>query len=502
MALNDCTRKPKHDHTAEIDPALLQHLRSLGHSTVEDYLSWCAQHGFSRRTDKHWKVRLKERAFANRAIADARLAQKKLELRKPDNIIDKIFDGDLHEADVMQPDLKAVCRACRSAQDSRRTRLALHKLLQHVGRCSDLVSAQPAIAQYGWQVGNTFVDGLLALARRSQGWIRLPTLWKPQTHNVRRQFSSLARHLFAEWPVPAFMDSVWFLGNSREAVRQQGWFLHIGAGQNIRAADLPLPYTKRMAHHFTQAPADYTVEAALRWGQIHGLGGTARLVRAILGTRLGSSFEHCDFWTTVLQFFIANPMLDLARIGPIIDYIHHQRFVPQEVFVAPGAARGVAERRGPPQPNFTMKGRTPASLLRQVESWHRTLAKVEQPRAEWPGSGIDGFEFVEGGERGGNLKVWTITELLSTKALVAEGRKMKHCVATYAQSCATGACSIWTLEVETFAGRSKMFTIQVDLARRLICQVRGKCNVLPGEKHLGILRRWAEQAGLRLANHV
>lgn len=491
-------RKPKKDRTSELDPDLLTHIRSLGLSCVEDYISWCAQHGFSRRTDKHWRVRLKERAYAHRAIADARLLQKKKELRSPQKILSRIFNGELHENDVTQPHLKAVCKAYKSAQDSRRTRHAFHDLLQHVGQCSDLVSGQRMIPYYGWQAGNTFVDGLLALARYSRNWIRPLADWKPQTHNTRRQFSALARHLFAEWPIPSFMDSVWFLGNGRAAVEQQGWFLHIGRGQNIRTADLPLPYSKRMAHFFMQAPADFTVEAALRWGQIRGLGGSERLIRAILGTWLGTSFGNNDFWTTVLQFFIANPMLDLAQVGPILDYINHQRFEWQNVFVAPG----VVERRGPEQPNFTMKGRTPATLLRQVEAWHRTLSKVQQPKVEWPASGIAPFEFVEGTERGGTLKVWTITELLSTKALVAEGRKMKHCVATYAHSCASGACSIWTLEVETFDGKSKILTIEVQTATKVICQARGKCNMLPGDKHRGILRRWAEQAGLQLAKYV
>jgi hypothetical protein len=491
-------RKPKKDRTNEIDPDLLAHIHALGLVAVEDYLSWCVQHGFSRRTDKHWKLRLRERSYAHRAIADARLAQSKQEFRQPKKLLERIFNGELHESDVTQPQLKAVCRACKSAQESRRTRFAFQELLQHVSMCSDLVSSQPAIASFGLHVDNTFVDGLLALARHSRNWIRAVADWKPRTHNCRRQFASLARHLFAEWPVPAFMDSVWFFGNGREACRQQGWFLHVGGGKNIRTANLPLPYTKRMAHFFMQAPPEFTVESALRWGQIHGLGGNERLVRAILGTRLGTDFRHDDFWITVLQFFLANPMLDLVHAGPIIDYIHHQRFVSQDTFVA----AGVVERKGPPQPNFTMKGRTPASLLRQVESWHRTLAKVEQPKTEWPPSGIDGFEFVEGTERSGNMKIWTITELLSTKALVAEGRKMRHCVATYAHSCAIGACSIWTLEAETFEGRSKILTLEVDNARRVICQARGKCNMLPGDKHRGILRRWAEKAGLQLANHV
>jgi hypothetical protein len=495
MARHDSTRKPKKDCTDELDRDLRMHLRSLGLATVEDYLGWCARHGFSRRTDKHWRVRLKERSYAHRILADARLAQKKQEIRRPEKVIERIFNGELREAEVTEPHLKVVCRACKSAQESRRTRVAFHHLLQHVSVGSGLVSGQPVIVPYA---GNTFVDGLLALARHSRCWIRPVAMWKPQTHNTRRQFASLARHLFAHWPVPAFMDSVWFLGNGAGAVQRQEWFLHIGRGENIRTADLPLPYTKRMAHHFLQAPADLTVEAALRWGQICGLGGTERLVRAVIGTRLGTEFQNDDFWSTVLQFFIANPMLDLVHVGPIIDYIEQQRFVSQDVFVGPG----VVERRGPAQPNFTMKGRTPAALLRQVEAWHRTLAKTEQPKAEWPRSGIEGFEFVEGGERGSNLKIWTITELLSAKALFAEGRKMKHCVASYAHSCAHGACSIWTLEVETFEGRIKMLTIEVQNAARLICQARGKCNMLPGEKHRGILRRWAEQAGLSLAKYV
>jgi hypothetical protein len=498
MARNDSTRKPKNDRTDEPDPDLLTHIQSLGLSTVADYLGWCALHGFSRRTVKHWRVRLKERSYANRAIANARLAQKKQELRRPEKVIERIFSGELRENDVTDPRLKVVCRACKSGQESRHIRLAFRTLLQHVTACTDLISNQPALGRWGWQAGNTFVDGLLALARHSRSWIRPVAEWKPQTHNTRRQFASLARHLFAEWPVPAFMDSVWFLGNGRGAVQQQEWFLHLGRGQNIRTVDLPLPYTKRMAHHFMQAPPDFTVEAALRWGQIYGLGGTERLVRAVVGTRLGTDFEHDDFWITVLQLFIANPMLDLAHVGPIIDYIHQQRFVPQDVVVA----AGVVERRGPAQPNLTMKGRTPASLLRQVEAWHRTLAKADQPKADWPRCGIEGFEFVEGAERGGNLKIWTLTELLSTKALVAEGRKMKHCVATYAHSCAIGRCSIWTLEVETLEGRSKILTVEVQNGSRLVCQARGKCNMLPGEKHRGILRRWAEKAGLKLANHV
>src|SRR5690348_2267317 len=95
------TRKPK-QVSEQADPDLLAHIRSLGLQTVAEYLGWCAQNGFSRRTAKHWRVRMKERAFASRAVAEARLAQKKQEVKKPEQIIERIFSGDLSEKDVTQ----------------------------------------------------------------------------------------------------------------------------------------------------------------------------------------------------------------------------------------------------------------------------------------------------------------------------------------------------------------------------------------------------------------
>src|ERR1700751_1683915 len=130
MDRND--RKPKKDRTDEADPDLLTHIRSPGLSNVEGYVAWCADHEFSRRTDKHWRVRLKERSYAHRAIADARLAQKRQERKRAEKVIERIFHGELDENQVTEPHLKAVCRACKSAQESRRTRASFHDLLQHI----------------------------------------------------------------------------------------------------------------------------------------------------------------------------------------------------------------------------------------------------------------------------------------------------------------------------------------------------------------------------------
>src|SRR5690606_17535060 len=114
------------------------------------------------------------------------------------------------------------------------------------------------------------------------------------------------------------------------------------------------------------APDDLTIVQALRWGQIHALGGNEPLSRAIFGTRLGESFEHEEFWSTVIKWFVDHPMLDRTHVGPIIDYLHFHRFVPEQHMVAPGTRKASS----PPQPHLSMRGRTPGSLLRQVNKWH------------------------------------------------------------------------------------------------------------------------------------
>ena len=197
-----------------------------------------------------------------------------------------------------------------------------------------------------------FIDGLVAVAAHHRDWLRPVEDWNPIRGSRLPQFASLPQHLFARYPLPDFMTSVWFRGRDAVSPKQQGWYKHIGLGRSIRTVELPLAYSKRMAHHFMQAPAHFSVEMALRWGQIRALGGSEALANSIAATRLGRSFEHEDFWKTVIQFFVNQPRLEISHIGPIIDYLHAQRFVPPAAFIDEGEL-GPPD---PPQRNLTMKG--------------------------------------------------------------------------------------------------------------------------------------------------
>jgi PcfJ-like protein len=394
----------------------------------------------------------------------------------------------------------AIHEAIQVAGTHCRTRKAFEDLLWHVRARTPLLRP-PRVGGRNETVGiRRIIAGLLAIASHHTDWLRSVEGWTPIGDSPMPQFGSLALHLFARFPVPIFMSSVWLRGRDAESVRQQGWYKHIGLGRNIRTADLPLRYTKRMAHLFLQAPDHFKVEMALRWGQVRGLGGSEVLARAVAATRLGRSFEHEDFWQTVLHFFVNEPALEPMHVGPIVDYLNDQRFVPQEILTEEGGF----VQPGPLQPNLTMKGRTKRSLLSQVEEWHKRLR--HRPKAtpvHWERSDIGEFHHVENEGRDQELpRTWTIRELLSSGELYREGLAMQHCVVSYVRDCAGRRSSIWSMRIENQLRRDRVMTIEVDMKRRMISQARRRRNVRPDGRARKILERWALQEKLTIAEYL
>ena len=462
----------------ECSPEMQAHIHQLGISTVEAYKEWCRAHNFSQGLDKSSRQRRDELYVLTRTQAIKIMTKEKKD-RNLSEILPKIYNQELRSEKLQNPVLRAISGAFEGSIAPK----VLLKLLLYLDENSDLLKEI------------TYIQGIAALANHHESWIRSPEKWKVKKHNRGRQFSELARHLLAAYEVPLFMDSVWFNGN----VTHQNWFKHIGTGQNIRtASDMPIPLTKKMAHHFLKAPRHYTIEEALRWGQVHALGGDKYLADALRGTRLTETFSNDDFWINVIRFFIANPMLDVSHANPIIDYIWHQKYE-NRVFIE----RGIAREIGPAQPNFSMRRRTPETLLRQVEAWHGELGReAKGGELEWIGSEIGEFHTLEGSEALRNMKFWSIRELLSSDALIDEGRALGHCVSTYARSCHTGRSSIWSMEIEDENGRRKILTIEVAPQAKLIRQVRGKRNRSATPKEKNLLGQWAEQEGLRLAGYI
>jgi hypothetical protein len=503
----------KHEADSKPDPGLQRHLAALGLETAPEYQAWCRKRGVSDALRKSADQRKRELRLHDETRALEALKNARRMTRTPRETIGAIYRREIGGEELKGDLFHAIDVAFRSAVGKDGAREALYTLLLVAEERSDLLSLRPAHPRFGESPFNTFVHGLLGLARRHRNWVREPEPWEPSSHNPRRQFGSLARRLLARYPVPAFMDAAWFEGG-RDAAAHQEWFERIGRGENLRTAALPLAYTRMMAHEFPSAPPDLTIPEALRWGQVRGMGGGEGLARAALGTFLAELTPEEPFWATVLLFFAQNPMLDPDQVGPIVDYIRDVKFTPVER----RGEDGRVETAPPPFPGFSMKGRTVPALLERVEAWHRELAKeARAPAQAWKPSGLNGYSADEA--EGEDVCRWTVTELLSAEELREEGRAMSHCVRSYAANCAKGKVSVWSVRREDPATgvRKRALTVAVKNDTRIITEARGKQNVSPEGKgangrarslgggmkellHGGreAMQRWARREGLSL----
>jgi hypothetical protein len=340
------------------------------------------------------------------------------------------------------------------------------------------------------------VKALWSVIRYRTAWLAEIEDFKPASKNPYRVFAQMVRYLFAHYEMPVFMDNAFYAQNDTHI----HWYIHLGKGGNLRKAHrLPFELTTKMSHYVLKAPYDFTIEEALRYGQIIGMGGDMRLVRHILATKLGRGFEHEDFWETVIRFFVQNPMLDPIQIQPIVDFLQNVKYETRRVV----RGRGQVEILPPQHPDFSLKGRTVASVLRLVQEWHRELNRLPKVAFEeyWNGFAIPDFVHEAGNEWTG--KVYKIRQLLTADELRKEGNAQSHCVSSYNWSCAKGDASIWSLTIEdTFSSNPKrLVTIELNKSRYIV-QIRGKYNRQPTAEELDIVERWALCHALRFSKYV
>lgn len=464
--------------TSELEQAARNHAERLDLNTLDAYRLWCTEHGFSIALNKSVIQMASEVAYQRRHRAEARIKQHS----KESGLVFQLHR--FHKANpeitaIADPVLRELANGFRLTKN--RDEL-LSTLLTIEQRSKLLLSAVHAKA-------------VVACQKHCQHWVRDLNNWQPRTRSASRQASSLIRHCFAIYDVPAFMDNAWLSGKDI----QQRWFIHLGRGQNIRTADLPVKLTKAMAHHFVSAPGHYDAYAAIRWGQVMSIGGNSSLAHAFNQTRLNEDFRDDHFWQRVIQFFVENPMLDIVHVQPIVDYIWNQKYEPQVIFVE----RGVAQEIAPPHPNFSMQGRSAHTLLRQVEQWHDRLGReIQGGDYQWRKSLIRDFKYSEGSKENGHRCEWAIYELLSSKELVAEGRVQGHCVASYAQSCFRGKTSIWTMDYADSAKIIKHLTIELRMNDYMVCQIRGVKNRCASDAEMRIVNRWMVRENLKLSRFL
>ena len=322
-----------------------------------------------------------------------------------------------------------------------------------------------------------YMEACRTLIRQKKAWIRPVTAFRVKPGPPMRQFASLTRHLFladlsrGKAGIPEFMDRVWF---SSDDARAQQIFIEIGAGTDIRTLGFPFSLlTKRMVTEFMSADPSVvlTLEHAVRWAEIHALGShrprglNTAFVEAVLQTRLASNFRDDIFWQNVLRFLIRHNVAP-RLIPDVIDYVWYRRY------------EGADD-----DPSFSLKGRTPDSLLRLVEAWHRDNhhKHITLPR-RWTHVPDISDTAIQIGE-----KSYVIRQLLSTEEIEEEGRVLNHCVFSYAKDCYEKKTSIWSMSEEQ---SGKLLTIEVALPEKHVRQCKGAENRDPTDSELAVIQKW------------
>jgi hypothetical protein len=258
---------------------------------------------------------------------------------------------------------------------------------------------------------------------------------------------------------------------------------------------------KKAYHFIFSTPEDYTFFQAFRRAQVLSNGGSEELVYNILRSKLrdlqrDNTGEKEAFWLTIIQFFASQPMFDYSHVPEIIDYIYNKKY----------QTRFENGRILPPElPDFSVKGRTIQALLRQSEEWHEHVARTQTPGRRgsapiksWKPFALDNYDVTLT-----NKNRYQIVQYTTSQELIQEGNEMRHCVASYAHSCANGSTSIWSLRQVTNMGfeSRKMLTLEMNNNSRQIVQIRGKQNRKPDPYEMSILYLWANQESVSISKY-
>jgi hypothetical protein len=144
------------------------------------------------------------------------------------------------------------------------------------------------------------------------------------------------------------------------------------------------------------------------------------------------------------------------------------------------------------QDAITFTGRTMNSVIELSNRWHgQQIRNGGTGGYNWEGLPVANGTYEEPDS------VWDITQILSSKRLATEGKKMHHCVGSYEYKCTNGSCGIFNISRmgKTVFDTESMATVEVDKDGYVV-QARASCNKAISQSTLRILNKWCSE------NHI
>ncbi len=316
--------------------------------------------------------------------------------------------------------------------------------------------------------------------------------YSPRSHNLQRQIFGLLNHMFCRYPVPTFLYSACLKETNdpmaaHHSVYRQ-WFLTLAQGHSFTKL-VKGTMTGREAFAFLSAPSHNRVHVNVWWARMKVAGLPERSISHLLDSLFASRYfdDPGGRMADVIRFYARwHQQMTRTTFGEITDFL-------------------VWKLQNDPE--FSLKGRTVASVIRLANEWHALIQKARLGHhIEWAGMEMPEWE-LEAKDH-----ICTIVELRTNKALMDEGRKQRHCVYSYVHWCNSGRSAIFSLRCfrKVAVGYSpdgnivwdnsleldRRLTIEVNRQQGAIVLVGGLLNRAPTDDERTLVRHWAGEKGL------
>jgi hypothetical protein len=341
-------------------------------------------------------------------------------------------------------------------------RAILKNVLVHLDRYSLLVSEED------------YIQAVFNMVQFRACWRNDIFEWRPLSNRGEVQVNELAFYLFCQYKVPGFLYKAFYEKTNSLFIN---WLIHLGTGKKVRELmNMPIAFTQKMGHYFLQAPGKFTIAEALRWAQVKGLNGDDKLAERFAYSWMGTkTYEDEDFWEPFIRIIVKEGMFNHDKLTELIDYVRE------------------AKRDNL---NYTLKGRTLRSLMRQSTEWHKSVLLTKGSKS-WNPCGFYGYK----AER--KEQVIKMEELTGSKLLADEGRTMKHCVGSYVHYCVAGKTAIFSLRKYSMGLLTdRLATIEVNLSLRRIVQAKARMNKKISDEARKHLNEWANKNELSVSLYL
>jgi len=290
--------------------------------------------------------------------------------------------------------------------------------------------------------------------------------FKPKSKNIEKVALDILNNYIFKYPVIKSLSHCFFQKNNHSDLQNTLILAVYQLSQGVKFKNIKffgnIHLTRKQLHFALSQNSKFHGLEHLRFAQIQDY--QPKIIQAVMkNNNKTSNFSLNENLFQEFLIYMNNQELDMFetdQIMPLFDYICQQD--------------RQARNDGT---TFTIKHHSLFSLYTKMIEWHRKL-NSKRASLEWePSPLFQPLEIIKEKTINNSVVpvVYKIVELTTEKELIAEGKQLHHCVASYANRCFQGHCRIFSLRHSYFDEKYKsLATIEVVNNRPV--QIRGFAN--------------------------